>query len=66
MVSDVRPHPRSWPEVDERLLPLPEGRHILTELDPLLFTLVYLPHHLRGPETAGAYPSSETCCDDRR
>lgn len=37
--------------VDDRLLATSEGRRVLTELDPLLFALVYLPHHLRGPET---------------
>jgi len=33
------------------LLHLAEGRKLLTRLDPLLFALVYLPHHLRGEET---------------
>lgn len=38
---------------DERLLGDPEGRRIVTRLDPLAFALLYLPHHLRGPETGG-------------
>jgi hypothetical protein len=45
--------------IDERLLTLPEGRRVLTELDPLLFALVYLPHHLHGPETGDAISFSE-------
>jgi phage terminase large subunit-like protein len=32
--------------IDDRLLATPAGRRALTELDPLLFALVYLPHHL--------------------
>lgn len=36
---------------DERLLLDPEGRRTLTRLDPLLFALVYLRHHMRSPET---------------
>jgi phage terminase large subunit-like protein len=41
------------------LLEFPEGRRVLTELDPLLFALVYLPHHLRGPETGDVLSFSE-------
>ncbi len=40
--------------LDERLLSSPEGRRTLTRLDPMLFALLYLPHHLRGDETGGA------------
>ncbi|MFB7244634.1 hypothetical protein ACFCYX_19500 [Streptomyces populi] len=35
---------------DPRLLADPEGRRTLTRLDPLLFGLVYLRHHLRDSE----------------
>lgn len=37
-------------QYDERLLADPEGRRTLTRLDPLLFALVYLRHHLRDEE----------------
>lgn len=37
--------------LDPVLLDDVHGRRILTRLDPLLFALVYLPHHLRAPET---------------
>ena len=40
--------------VDVRLLDSSEGRRLLTRLDPLMFALVYLPHHLRGADTGGA------------
>lgn len=33
--------------IDSPLLRRPEGRRALTECDPLLFALVYLPHHLK-------------------
>lgn len=36
---------------DPRLLADPEGRRILTRLDPMLFGLVYLNHHLRDSAT---------------
>ncbi|MGW4129486.1 hypothetical protein [Amycolatopsis japonica] len=45
--------------LDERLLEDPEGRRILTRLDPLLFALLYLPHHLRGAETGDVISFSE-------
>ncbi|MEV6014728.1 hypothetical protein [Streptomyces sp. NPDC051997] len=35
---------------DERLLADPEGRRTLTRLDPLLFALVYLRHHLKDED----------------
>jgi phage terminase large subunit-like protein len=35
---------------DARLLAEPEGRRLLTRLDPMLFALVYLRHHLRDAE----------------
>ncbi|MFD1309745.1 hypothetical protein [Streptomyces kaempferi] len=35
---------------DERLLADPEGRRTLTRLDPLLFALVYLRHHLKDAD----------------
>jgi phage terminase large subunit-like protein len=37
-------------QFDPRLLATPEGRRTLTRLDPLLFGLVYLRHHLRDSE----------------
>lgn len=37
-------------QFDTRLLAEPEGRQILTRLDPMLFALVYLRHHLRDAE----------------
>lgn len=37
-------------QFDGRLLADPEGRRTLTRLDPLLFGLVYLRHHLRDSE----------------
>lgn len=39
--------------LDARLLGSSEGRRVLTRLDPLAFGLVYLLHHLKGPETGG-------------
>lgn len=39
--------------IPERLLEIPEGRRELTRFDPLLFALLYLPHHLRGEATGG-------------
>lgn len=49
------PRPFNLPEYlarfDERLLADSEGRKLLTRLDPLAFSLIFLPHHLRGPET---------------
>jgi predicted phage terminase large subunit-like protein len=37
-------------QFDERLLADPEGRQILTRLDPMLFALIYLRHHLKDEE----------------
>lgn len=37
-------------QFDPRLLADPEGRRTLTRLDPMLFALVYLRHHLRDEE----------------
>jgi phage terminase large subunit-like protein len=37
---------------DIRLLDTSEGRRALTEIDPLLFALIYCPGAVRGPETA--------------
>ncbi|TXJ78620.1 hypothetical protein E2C11_16570 [Streptomyces lavendulae] len=37
-------------QFDARLLADPEGRRVLTRLDPLLFALVYLRHHLKDEE----------------
>jgi hypothetical protein len=38
-------------ELDPEQLAVPECRRILTEHDPLLFALIYLPHHLAAKET---------------
>lgn len=46
-------------EVEPELLQDPEGRRIITRLDPLMFGLVYLPHHLRGKETGDEITLSE-------
>lgn len=46
-------------DIDPRLLDSREGRIALTELDPLLFGLLYFPHHLRGEETNGVITLSE-------
>jgi predicted phage terminase large subunit-like protein len=35
----------------EPLLDDPRGRRALSEMDPLIFALIYLPHHLRSPDT---------------
>lgn len=45
--------------VDPRLLDSSEGRRALTELNPLLFGLLYLPHHLKGAETGDQLTLSE-------
>jgi phage terminase large subunit-like protein len=37
-------------DVPTPLLSVPEGRRELTRLDPMLFALIYLPHHLMDPE----------------
>jgi phage terminase large subunit-like protein len=44
---------------DARLLGTSEGRRILTRLEPRLFALVYLRHHLAGAETGGLVSFSE-------
>lgn len=36
--------------IDPQLLAVPEGRRELTRLDPLLFALIYLPHHLENDD----------------
>jgi hypothetical protein len=42
-----------------KLLDLPEGRRELTKVDPLLFALLYLPHHLKSDATGGEITFSE-------
>jgi predicted phage terminase large subunit-like protein len=44
---------------DPRLLADDEGRRIISRLSPLWFGLIYLPHHLRGPETGDEVTFSE-------
>jgi len=46
-------------EYNPAALGVPECRRILTRYDPLLFALLYLPHHLRGPETREEITFSE-------
>jgi predicted phage terminase large subunit-like protein len=41
------------------LLKVPEGRRVLTEDDPLLFALIYLPHHLKHPSTGDTITFSD-------
>lgn len=41
-------------EQNPRLLGTAEGRRLVTRLDPMLFALTYLPHHLKNEETGGA------------
>ena len=37
-------------DIDPRLLAISEGRRELTKYDPMLFALLYLPHHLKNME----------------
>ncbi len=37
-------------DIPMALLSLPEGRRELTKYDPMLFALLYLPHHLKNSE----------------
>lgn len=46
-------------DVDPRLLDSREGRIALTALNPLLFGLLYFPHHLRSDETDDQITLSE-------
>lgn len=48
---------------DAELLKIPEGRRILTRLNPRLFALVYLAHHLAGDETDDTVSFSEAHLD---
>ena len=45
--------------LDPLLLAHSEGRRVVTRLDPMLFALTYLPHHLRGRETDDQITLSE-------
>ncbi|MEU0467306.1 hypothetical protein ABZ215_25165 [Amycolatopsis sp. NPDC006131] len=45
--------------IDERVLADPEGRRILTRLDPVLFGITYLIGHLRAEETHNQLSLSE-------
>ncbi|MFC8447663.1 hypothetical protein [Kitasatospora sp. NPDC057223] len=38
-------------DVEPRLLQTSEGRRSLTRLDPMMFGLLYLPHHMKGKQT---------------
>jgi hypothetical protein len=46
-------------QFNPRMFAVAECRRLLTRLDPLLFALVYLPHHLRGAETGEKVTFSE-------
>ncbi len=35
-------------DINPKLLAIPEGRIELTKYDPMLFALLYLPHHLKN------------------
>ena len=37
-------------DIDPRLLESPEGRRALCEADPMMFALIYLPHHMKDDE----------------
>ena len=37
-------------DINPKLLTISEGRRELTKYDPLLFALLYLPHHLKNSE----------------
>jgi predicted phage terminase large subunit-like protein len=37
-------------EINPKLLTIPEGRRELTKYDPMLFALLYLPHHLKNAQ----------------
>jgi phage terminase large subunit-like protein len=43
----------------DALVRSPDYRRAVTRVDPLAFSLVYLPHHLRGDETGGQVTFSE-------
>lgn len=46
-------------QFDPKMLAVPECRRLLTKYDPLLFALLYLPHHLRGDEENAQITLSE-------
>jgi hypothetical protein len=46
-------------ELDPRMLAVPECRRLLTKYSPLLFALLYLPHHLKGEEEDAQITLSE-------
>lgn len=50
-------------QFDARLLATPAGRRILTRLNPRLFALVYLRHHLSGADTGSVISFSEAQLD---
>ncbi|MEU9819195.1 hypothetical protein ACIGG9_16110 [Pseudonocardia alni] len=45
--------------IDPRLLASPEGRRALTEMDPLIWALLYFPHHLKSAETGDVISFSQ-------
>lgn len=57
---DLQAYLRAIPNVSA-LLKLPKGRRALTYADPLLFALVYLPHHLKDPNAPNNPPSFADC-----
>lgn len=57
---DLNTYLTSIPYLD-RLIKESEGRKLLTQNDPLLFALTYLPHHLKDPNFPSAPPSFADC-----
>ena len=57
---DLQKYLQSIPNVRD-MLTKPEGRIALTFADPLMFALVYLPHHLKDPNAPTNPPSFADC-----
>ncbi|HXS29277.1 MAG TPA: hypothetical protein VN755_00455, partial [Steroidobacteraceae bacterium] len=47
------------PEVQAQLLAIQKVRRTITRTDPLIFAVIYFPHHLRGQATGGAITFSD-------
>lgn len=47
------------PEVQHRLLSTSKVRRTITRTDPLIFAVIYFPHHLRGQATGGQITFSD-------
>jgi len=59
VVDGADPLVRFLDETPSELFDHPEGRRALTEMEPLLFAAVYLPHHLRDDSTSNQMTFSE-------